>query len=329
MDGSPPTSKEAPRLRSKRPLTWAASALLACALAVGGSLTAGVVAPSAEAVGDCTAGSDWGTVRSDFASRTVSLVNAHRASLGLVQLSVSGALAASSTWKARHMAKYEYMAHSDPAPPVARSTGERMQACGVTGSWGENIAYGYSTPEQVVQGWLGSPGHKANIENPNYRTIGAGAAVSANGQVYWAHAFSTAGSGSSPPPGPGPGPAPSPGPSPGPAPGQPVTAAQASSKTGVVLRNLQMLAKPRAGRTMASSVGVFKRGAKVRTAHVFCSARLDGRALRVLAHRFHTGKATCAWKVPTSARGKLVNAAIVVQQGRSSAHAPFRARVAG
>lgn len=80
---------------------------------------------------------------------------------------------------------------------------------------------------------------------------------------------------------------------------------------------------------MASSVAVFKRGAKVKSAHVFCSARLDGRALRVLAHRFRTGKATCAWKVPASGRGKLVSAAIVVQQGRSSAHAPFRARVSG
>ena len=80
---------------------------------------------------------------------------------------------------------------------------------------------------------------------------------------------------------------------------------------------------------MASTVGVYKRGARVKKAHVFCSARLDGRALRVVVHRFRTGRATCAWKLPASARGKLVSAAIVVQQGKASTHAPFRARVAG
>jgi hypothetical protein len=80
---------------------------------------------------------------------------------------------------------------------------------------------------------------------------------------------------------------------------------------------------------MSSSVDVFKRGTRVKTAHVFCSARLDGRALKVVVHDFRKGEATCAWRVPASARGKLVSAAIVVQQGRVTAHAPFRARVAG
>ena len=87
------------------------------------------------------------------------------------------------------MAKYGYMAHDDPAPPVSRSTGERMAACGVTGSWGENIAAGYPSPASVVNGWLNSPGHRANIENPNYVSMGAGAASSASGQLYWAHTF--------------------------------------------------------------------------------------------------------------------------------------------
>ena len=108
-----------------------------------------------------------------------------------------------------------------------------------------------------------------------------------------------------------------------------MTAPQASSTSGVVLRNLQVLRQPQAGRTMASTVGVFKQGARVKRASVFCSARLDGRPLRVVAHRFRTGKATCAWKVPASASGKLVSAAIVVQQGRMQLHAPFRTRVAG
>lgn len=78
---------------------------------------------------------------------------------------------------------------------------------------------------------------------------------------------------------------------------------------------------------MTSSVGAFKRGVRLKRAHVFCSARLDGRAVKVVTSRFRDGKATCVWRLPASAGGKLVSAAIVVQQGRVEVHAPFRTRV--
>ena len=39
---------------------------------------------------------------------------------------------------------------------------------------GENIALGYSTPEEVVKGWMSSEGHRANILNKNYTDIGVG-----------------------------------------------------------------------------------------------------------------------------------------------------------
>jgi uncharacterized protein YkwD len=155
-------------------------------------------------VGDCTPGSDWGTLRQDFATRVVDLVNQHRASLGLSQLAVATAPTNSAVWKARHMARYLYMTHEDPAPPVARTTAQRMEACGVTGGWGENIAYGYATPEAVMQGWLNSSGHRANIENASYRSIGVGAASSSTGRVYWAQAFSTQAGSTPPPPPPAP-----------------------------------------------------------------------------------------------------------------------------
>jgi uncharacterized protein YkwD len=168
------------------------------------SLPGGPTAAQA-VVGDCTPAADWPAQRQDFADRVVQLVNQHRASLGLSQLSVAAAPTGSAVWKARHMARYLYMTHNDPAPPVARSTADRMAACGVTGGWGENIAYGYSTPEAVMQGWLNSPGHRANIENGSYRSIGVGAAVGSNGRVYWAQAFSTqAGTTTPPPPPPAP-----------------------------------------------------------------------------------------------------------------------------
>ena len=315
---------------------------LACAVAVGtlGSTTSS--AGAAAAAGDCSPGSDWGTTRADFAAQTVDLVNAHRAGLGLRQLTVGSALQGAAVWKARHMAKYGYMAHDDPAPPVARSTAERMAACGVTGSWGENIAAGYPTPASVVNGWLNSPGHRANIENPSYVSMGAGAASSASGQLYWAHTFSSTGGGSpAPPPSPPPTtpppttpsppkpppstPSPPGQPSPAPAPPSTRTAAAANA---ITFRGLTLTPRrPAAGHVLGGKVTVLKRGARLKTGHVFCSARFEGRRLKVVTHRLRAGAAVCAWRVPMAARGRIVSAAIVVQQGRLRGYVPFRAGI--
>jgi uncharacterized protein YkwD len=165
------------------------------------------------AVGDCTPGANWGTVRGDLAGQVVAMVNQHRTSLGLPGLADSAALTASAVWKARHMAFYGYMDHNDPAPPVARSVGDRMAACGYTAGWGENIAYGQSSAASVMQSWLSSPGHKANIERSSFRAIGVGVAAAANGRLYWTQAFGTVASGG-PPPSPPPSPPPPPTPRP-------------------------------------------------------------------------------------------------------------------
>jgi uncharacterized protein YkwD len=335
---------------------------LACAVAVGtlGSTTSS--AGAAAAAGDCTPGSDWGTPRDDFAAQTVSLVNSHRASLGLRPLVVSSALQASAVWKARHMAKYGYMAHNDPAPPVARSTGERMAACGVSGGWGENIAAGYATPAAVVNGWLNSAGHRGNIENASYVAIGTGAAASASGQIYWAHTFSSSGAGSPAPPPPAPVPAPpapqppapqppapppttpkppapappapgqpapgSPPAQPGPPGSQPTPKAASAAANPLTFRGLTLTPRrPAAGRMLASKVVVLKRGTRLKTGHVFCSARFQGRPLKVLTHRLRAGSAVCAWRIPPAARGEMVSAAVVVQQGRLRGYAPFRAKI--
>ena len=102
--------------------------------------------PSVAVVGDCNVDPSWGTPRGDLAARVIQLVNEHRAKLGLITLTGTPVLSRTATWKARHMAKYTYMTHNDPAPPVARTPRQRFEACGfpmTTSSWGENIAYGY------------------------------------------------------------------------------------------------------------------------------------------------------------------------------------------
>ena len=84
------------------------------------------------------------------------------------------------------MAAYGYMDHNDPAPD-ARTAAERVAACGYPlVEWGENIATGYATAQAVVDAWLASPEHRANIERPEFRATGVGAA---GAPVYWSQTF--------------------------------------------------------------------------------------------------------------------------------------------
>ena len=154
------------------------------------SAAAVATAPAAAAgVGDCTPAASWPADHSDLGAQVVALVNAHRAQLGLEALVVSPTLDAAATWKARHMAAYGYMDHDDLGPPAPRTAGERVAACGYPqAAWGENIATGYATAQAVVDAWLSSPEHRANIERPEYRATGVGAAGS---PMYWSQTFGT------------------------------------------------------------------------------------------------------------------------------------------
>ena len=163
---------------ARRSFTLLAGLLSAALLA---ALPAG-----AAAAGDCTPAASWPADRADLAAQVVALVNAHRAQLGLAPLVVSPTLTATAQWKARNMAALRYLDHDDPAPD-ARTADERVAACGYRSTmWGENIAIGYSTAQAVFDAWLGSPEHRANIERPEFRATGVGAA---GAPTYWAQSF--------------------------------------------------------------------------------------------------------------------------------------------
>jgi len=66
---------------------------------------------------------------------------------------------------------------------VLKEMGISYRACG------ENIAKGSPTPERVVQGWMNSAGHRANILNENFTTIGVGVHEDAAGVMHWAQMF--------------------------------------------------------------------------------------------------------------------------------------------
>jgi uncharacterized repeat protein (TIGR01451 family) len=187
------------------------------------AVAATLASPARAVLGDCTPDSSWPVNHPDLAAQVVALVNQHRQALGLNALDVSPTLTASAIWKARHMAQYRYLEHFDPAPPVARPTEDREAACGYFWSFGENIAYGYSTPPSVVAAWLTSAGHKANIEHPSWRVTGVGVAADSFGTLYWAQEFGdTEDAGSTPPPGGGSSPPPPPPPPVAPPPPPPV-----------------------------------------------------------------------------------------------------------
>jgi len=120
-------------------------------------------------------------------SDLVSVVNSFRASRGLARLALSDTLTFAAKWMATDMAIYNYFSHTsrDGRAPV-----QRMTDAGYPGPQtytGENIAAGYSSASEVLNGWINSPAHYAVLTNPNYRAIGVGRAYSGGSSyhTYW------------------------------------------------------------------------------------------------------------------------------------------------
>ncbi|MCX8024453.1 MAG: CAP domain-containing protein [Thermanaerothrix sp.] len=129
----------------------------------------------------CPTGSEnISPVRADFEQRVVELVNDYRASKGLSPLKRVMELDNAARYHARDMRQDNYFSHDSydrdgNALTKVCATADRISA--FYKNWlslGENIAAGYSSPEDVIQGWLNSSGHRANIESPNYWEIGVG-----------------------------------------------------------------------------------------------------------------------------------------------------------
>lgn len=89
------------------------------------------------------------------------------------------------------MATYNYFSHTgrDGSQPWDRMTREGY----IWRTAGENIAAGYTTARTVVDGWLKSPGHCANIMNPSFKEVGVGYGYSATSTYkhYWVNDFGT------------------------------------------------------------------------------------------------------------------------------------------
>lgn len=119
-------------------------------------------------------------------ARVVALVNSERAKVGCSPVTLNAKLSQAAQAHSADMASHNTMSHtgSDGSDP-----GQRITRVGYLWStYGENVAYGYSTPEQVMAGWMASAGHKRNILDCGFKEIGVGVAQPGN---YWTQDFGT------------------------------------------------------------------------------------------------------------------------------------------
>lgn len=120
----------------------------------------------------------------DYESEVIRLVNEVRAENGLKPLTTNWELSRIARYKSEDMFNNKYFSHTSP---TYGTPFQMIQAFGLSyRSAGENIAYGQRTPSAVVDAWMNSSGHRANILNSSYTQIGVGYCANGN---YWTQMF--------------------------------------------------------------------------------------------------------------------------------------------
>ena len=125
--------------------------------------------------------------------KVVELTNAEREKAGLQPLKINNQLANAAQDHSNDMAQDDFFSHTGAD---GSSVSDRVEDSGYQYSTtGENIAAGQTSAEEVVEGWMNSPGHRANILNPDYTEIGVGYKQlqndpgSVNYDSYWTQVF--------------------------------------------------------------------------------------------------------------------------------------------
>jgi uncharacterized protein YkwD len=150
---------------------------------VGCSALAGPAAGTASAATCAGAGANpVETSRDEIARSTVCLLNEERADRGLRELRLNPRLSEGARAHSLDMIDEQYFGHVSKS---GRDVVDRLTRTGYLGraqNWavGENLAWGSggrSIPRRIVNGWMGSPGHRHNILSARFREIGIGMAV--------------------------------------------------------------------------------------------------------------------------------------------------------
>ena len=116
--------------------------------------------------------------------KVINLVNEERAKAGLPPLEEAADVSVAAGVRAQELTSS--FSHTRPDGSAYKTA---LVQNGVTFRIsGENVAYGYSSPEAVMAAWMNSEGHRQNILNEKYTTIGVGN-YTKGGQEYWAQLF--------------------------------------------------------------------------------------------------------------------------------------------
>ena len=119
-----------------------------------------------------------------YEAEVIRLINQIRQENGLRPLTANWELSRVARYKSQDMLDRGYFAHNSP---TYGSPGRMIRAFGLSyRTAGENIAKGYTTPQAVVNGWMNSSGHRANILNASYTQIGVGYVPKGN---HWTQMF--------------------------------------------------------------------------------------------------------------------------------------------
>lgn len=121
----------------------------------------------------------------EAAEAVTSLVNAARQDAGLSELELDADLCAAAQARAQEIA--QSFSHTRPD---GSSCFTILEEFGISyRAAGENIAMGQRTPEEVMDGWMNSSGHRANILNGTFTSIGVGYYVDGAGAAHWVQIF--------------------------------------------------------------------------------------------------------------------------------------------
>ncbi len=126
---------------------------------------------------------------SSAAAEVLTLVNQERAQAGCRPLTLSSKLTELSQDFSEEMAARGFFDHTDPD---GKTPWDRADALGIGNLGGENIAEGQPTARSVMDAWMNSPGHRANILDCDYHSIGIGvhyATGSQSGGPWWTQDF--------------------------------------------------------------------------------------------------------------------------------------------
>ena len=117
----------------------------------------------------------------------LNLVNKERKANGLKPLTLNKELSNVANIKSRDMIEKGYFDHTSP---TYGSPFDMMKKFNISyNTAGENIAMGQKTPSEVMNSWMNSSGHRANILNSTYTELGVGIQKDSSGTIYWTQMF--------------------------------------------------------------------------------------------------------------------------------------------